>query len=127
MNSIILVYGIHSQSTSRWDKFSNLQWARERLLAQHTVANIKAYRCEDLDLQVSPSDTVDKAAKDLLSELDGSKRALRTLSSTSQNETEDLSSLDLGLPLLFICSGLAGLVVKRVPILSLVYAPCSSS
>ena len=125
MNSIILVCGAHGQSTSRWDDSSILQLFRERLPAQHTEPNIKVYRCEDLDMQASPSVTIDKAAKRLLSELDGSKRSHRTLSFNNPSETEDLSSLDPGLPLLFICSGIAGMVVKRVPMLSVVYAQFS--
>ena len=120
MNSIILVYGIHSQSTSRWDSIRNLQWCRERLPAQHTEADIKAYRFNDLDMQASPIGTVEQAAKDLLSELDGSKRNHRTWSSNNPSDTENLSNLDPKLPVFFICQGFAGLVVKRVPMPSFV-------
>lgn len=127
MNSIILVYGVHSQSTSRWDNFSNLQWCRERLEAQHTEAIVKAYRYNDLDMQASSIGTVDKAAIDLLSELDGSKKANCTSSSNKPSETEDISSVDPTLPIFFICRGFAGLVVKRVPMLSVVYARASFS
>ena len=127
MNSIIFVYGVHSQSNSRWNSISDLQWCRERLSAQYTEADIKTYRCEDLDMQASAIGTVDKAAKDLLSELDGSKRAHRNFSSNNPTATEELSSLDPELPLLFICQGFAGLVVKRVPTLSVVHARSSFS
>lgn len=127
MNSIILVYGVHNQTTSRWDSISSLQWCGERLPAQHANANIKAYRYDDRDMQASPIDTVDKAAKGLLSELDGSKRVNRTSSSNNLSETEDLSSLDPTLPVIFICRGFAGLVVKRVTMLSVVYARSSFS
>ena len=120
MNSIIFVCEVHDQSNSRWNTLGDLQWCRERLPAQYTEADIKAYWYEDLVMQASAIGTVDKAAKDLLSELDGSKRAHRNLSSNNPNETEDLSSPEL--PLLFICQGFAGLVVKRVPMLSVVYA-----
>ena len=119
------MYGVHSQSTSRWDNFSNLQWCSERLEAQRTEAIIKAYQYNDLDLQASPIGTVDKAAEDLLSELDGSKRVNCTSSSNNPSETEDLSSLDPTLPVIFICRGFAGLVVKRVPMLSIVYVRSS--
>ena len=123
MNSIILVYGVHSQSTSRWDRIRDLQWCRERLPAQHNEANIKAYRFDDVDMQASPIGTVEQAAKDLLSELDGSKRNYCTSSSNNPSDTEDLSNLDPTTPVFFICQGFAGLVVKRVPMLSVVYVP----
>ena len=125
MNSIILVYGAHNYFTSRWDNFDSFQLCRERLEAQHTEAIIKAYRYNDLDMQVSPICTVDQAAKDLLSELDGSRRANYTSSSNDPSEVEDLSSLDPTLPVFFICRGFAGLVVKRVPMLSVVYVRSS--
>ena len=76
-------------------------------------------------MQVSPIGTVDKAAKDLLSELDGSRRANCTSSSNGPSEVEDFSSLDPTLPVFFICQGFAGLVVKRVPMLSVVYVRSS--
>ena len=121
------MYGVHNQSTSRWDSITNLQWCRGRLPAQYTEADIKAYRYDDLDMQASPIGTVDNAAKDLLSKLDGSKSVDCTSSSNNPSETEDLSSLDPTLPVFFICLGFAGLVVKRVFMLSVVYAPSSFS
>ena len=127
MNSIILVYGVHNQSTSRWDSISNLQWCKEQLPAQHTKANIKAYRFDDLDMQASPIGMVEQAAKDLLSELDGSKGIYCTSSSNNRSDTEDLSSLDPKLPVFFICQGFAGLVVKRVLLLSVLYILSSFS
>ena len=72
-------------------------------------------------MQASPVDTVEQAAKDLLSELDGSKRNYCTSSSNNSSDTEDLSNLDPTMPILFICQGFAGLVVKRVDMLSVVY------
>ena len=78
-------------------------------------------------MQASPIGTVEQAAKDLLSELDGSKRVYCTSSSNNRSDTEDLSSLDPKLPVFFICRGFAGLVVKRVALLSVVYILSSFS
>ena len=76
-------------------------------------------------MQASPVTTVDRAARDLLSELDCSKKATYTSSSNDPSESEDLSSLDPALSVLFICQGLAGLVVKKVSRLNVICS-CSS-
>ena len=86
-----------------------------------------AYRHEDLTVQPSLMGAVDKAARNLLSELNGTDKAKHTLSCKDSSEAEDLSSLDPGLPVLFICPGFAGLVVKRVLILNVVCAWSSSN
>ena len=103
------MYGLYSQPPDRWDSISNLQWCRERFSAQHTEAHIMAYGYEDLNIQASPTGVVDKAARELLSKL------------------EDPSSLDPALPVLFICRGFAGLVVKRVLSMNVIYARSSFS
>ena len=78
-------------------------------------------------MQASLIGTVEQAAKDLLSKLDGSKRVTCSPSSydpsdAEGSEAEDLSTLDPTMPLFFICEGFAGLVVKRVSMLDIVYA-----
>lgn len=86
-----------------------------------------AYGYEDLNMQTSPIGVVDKAARELLSELDGSKMGEHTLSYNHSSEFEDPSSLDPALPVLFICRGFAGLVVKRVLLMNVIYARSSFS
>ena len=122
VNSIILVCGFDGQHLNHWDSVNDLLWWKERLAAHHTEAHIMAYRHEDLTVQPSLMGTVDKAARDLLSQLNGTKTAKHASSCKDLSETEDLSSLDPGLPVLFICRGFAGLVVKRVLMLNVVYA-----
>lgn len=121
MDSIIFVYGLNSQNSNRWDSTSNLEWCRERLPKQHTEAHIMAYGFEDLCIQSSAIGAVNKAAKNLLSKLDGSQWAKRTSSSNDLTETGDVSALDPGLPVLFICRGFAGLVVKKAYIFDAEY------
>ena len=121
------MYGLYSQPPNRWDSISNLQWCRERIPAQHTEAHIMAYGYEDLNMQASPIAEVDKAARKLLSELDGSKMAEHMLLYNHLSELEDPSSLDPALPVLFICRGFAGLVVKRVLSMNVLYARSSFS
>lgn len=121
MDSIILVYGLNSQHLDHWDSISNLQWCRERFAAQHTEANIMAYVYKDLNMQASPISAVDKAARDLLSELDGSKSARCTSTYTNLMEAEGVSVLNPTSPVLFICRGLAGLIVKKVYMLDGMY------
>lgn len=81
-----------------------------------------AYGYEDLNMQTSPIGVVDKAARELLSELDGSKMAELTSSYNHSSELEDPSSPDPALPVIFICRGFAGLVVKRVLLMNVIYA-----
>ena len=80
-----------------------------------------AYRYENLNMQPSAIGTVDKAARDLLSELDGPSPSSCTSSYNELKETEGLSVLDPTLPVLFICRGLAGLVVKKVYMRNIIY------
>lgn len=77
-----------------------------------------AYGFEDFCIQSSAIGTVNKAARDLLSELDGSKWAKHTSSYNDFEEAGDLSALDPALPVLFICRGFAGLVVKKALVLA---------
>lgn len=72
-------------------------------------------------MQASPVGAVDKAARDLLSGLDGSKPPESTSSYKNLSEAEGLRVLNPALPVLFICRGLAGLVVKKVGMLNVVY------
>lgn len=114
MDSIVFVYDFNSQHSNRWDSIINLEWCREKLPTQHTEAHIVAYGFEDLYIQSSAISAINKAAANLLSELDGSKWAKRTSSCNDLTETGGLSALDPTLPVLFICRGFAGLVVKKV-------------
>ena len=116
------MYGLDSQLPNRSDSVSNLQWFSERLPAQHTDAHIMAYEYEDLDVCTSIG-TVDSAAKSFLSELDGSNLDKYNFSSDDLGESESLGVLDPAMPLLFICRGFAGLVVKKVCTLDDLSAP----
>ena len=80
-----------------------------------------AYGYEDLNMQASPIGTVEKAARDLLAGLDGSKPLECTSSYNNLSETEGLSALNPALPVLFICRGFAGLIVKKVGMLNVVF------
>lgn len=116
------MYGLSSQNLSRWDSISDLEWCKERLRAQHAEAHIMAYGYEDLNIQTSPFGVVEKAARNLLSELEGPKSTQCTPSFNHLIDTEDISVLDPATPVLFICRGFAGLVVKKVCMLTLQYA-----
>ncbi len=124
MHSIIFVYGLNTLHTNRWDSIGNLEWCRNRLATQHTEAHILSYGFEDLYVQSSAIAAVNKAARNLLSELDGSKRTECNSSGNDLTGTRDISVLDPALPVLFICRGLAGLVVKKVYIFNIQYT-CS--
>ena len=108
------MYGLNSQDRNRYDSIGNLEWCMERLPTQHTEAHIMAYAFEDLYLQSSMIGAVNKAAKNLLSELDGPKWPNSTSVCNELKETGDKKALDPDLPVLFICRGFAGLVVKKV-------------
>lgn len=73
-------------------------------------------------MQASPISAVDKAARDLLSDLNGSKSARCTSTYTDLMEAEGASVLNPASPVLFICRGLAGLIVKKVYMLNVQYA-----
>ena len=77
-----------------------------------------AYEFEDQEIQSCAIGTVNKIARHLLSELDGSKWAKCTSSRNDLTETGDVGVLDPMLPVLFICRGFAGLVVKKVCMLN---------
>ena len=81
-----------------------------------------AYGYEDLNTQASPVAAIDRAARDLLCSLDGSKSAISNSSYNDLRATESLGALNPALPVLFICRGFASLVVKKVYRLNVVYA-----
>ena len=114
MYSIIIVYDLNCQYPTRWDGISLPEWCRKRLSAQHDQAHIMVYGYEDPNLQASPIGGVNEAAKNLLSKLDGPKAAKVFLLCNDLSRAEDTSVLDPTLPVLFVCRGFAGLVVKKV-------------
>ena len=116
------MYGRSSQYSNHWDSVSIVEWCRERLPAQHTEAHVMTYGFEDVPTQYSPIGAVNKAARNLLSELDESRWAETTSSYCKLAVTGRMSPLDPGLPVLFICRGFAGLVVKKVCMLNVQYA-----
>ena len=73
-----------------------------------------AYGYENLNLQASPIVGVNEAAKNLLSKLEGPKAARLFTLYNDLSRAEDTSVLDPTLPVLFVCRGFAGLVVKKV-------------
>ena len=77
-----------------------------------------AYEYEDLNLQASPIGEVNEAAKNLLAKLAEPKAAKASSLCNDLSQAEDISVLDPTLPVLFVCEGFAGLVVKKVDISS---------
>ena len=75
-----------------------------------------AYEYEDLNLQASPIRGVNEAAKNLLSKLAEPKAAKSFPPGSHLSRDVDTSVLDPTLPVLFVCRGFAGLVVKKVHI-----------
>ena len=121
MYIIICVYDLNSEYPSCWDSVSNPQWRRERLQAQHSEAQILTYGYEDLNRQASAIGTIDRAARDLLSKLDGPTPSRYASDYNDLGETGGLSVLDPTLPVLFICRGLAGLIVKKACMRNVTY------
>ena len=109
-----MVFDINFQHPTCWDGVSLLEWCRERLSAQHDRAHIMAYEYDDLNLQACPIGGVNEAAKNLLSKLEGPKAARLFTLCNGLSRAEDTSVLDPTLPVLFVCRGFAGLVVKKV-------------
>ena len=75
-----------------------------------------AFEYEDLNLQASPIVEVNEAAKNLLAKLAELKATKSSSPCNDLSRAENISVLDPTLPVLFVCRGFAGLVVKKVHI-----------
>lgn len=88
--------------------------AQDRLPMQDTEAHTIAYAYKGSSLESSSTDVIHEAAKGLLFRFKTPRSNIQITSAAGILHEQESNLFDPTLPVLFICWGLAGLVVKEV-------------